>query len=83
MDQKQKARWRAIRTRGRWRHIAVMGLLVGIAFVLITSIYEYVRYPETFDLVLVGIRAPVLVLAGLVCAAFMWQFVENRYRERD
>ena len=83
MDQKQKARWRAIRRSGRGRHVAVMRLLVGITFVLITSVYDYVRYPETFDLVLVGIRAPVLVLGGLVCAAVMWQFVENRYRERD
>lgn len=60
-----------------------MGLPVGIASVFITSVYEYVRYPVTFDMVLVGIRAPVLVLAGLVCTAVKWQFVENRYRERD
>ncbi len=91
MNQIQKAKWERTRAKGKWRFVLLRGIIgFGVVMIVITGLMDHLLayFHITSDISLkyfwqdlLTIRAPFLLLGGVVIGLIAWRRKESEYQE--
>ena len=83
MNDKQRAKWRLTRARGMWRFVLLYGIVLCVAMLIATSIFDYftsfygIRFQDLY------IKVPIYLVSGMVSGLVIWFLAEYQYNKSN
>lgn len=83
MNQRQTSKWEQTRARGMWRFVLLWTVMLGVAMIIATAMFDYFVSGSRPVLENMRIRVPIFLLSAFVSGLTLWFVSEWRYRKND
>lgn len=80
MDEKQRAKWRETRKKGRTRFVAIFAVLFTVVQAVTMSLFDHFVDFRGFQPQKLKFEIPLFLLSGILGAVVMWFIAERQYK---